>query len=86
MRNTQGRDLDARVHHRWDQGHERDLLTTDETAGLLDCKQGTLEVNRCLGRGDLPYVKIGRSVRYRRSEVLAYIERHTVRPQGDEAA
>ncbi|MFA4974867.1 MAG: helix-turn-helix domain-containing protein [bacterium] len=33
---------------------------------------------------DLPYVKLGRSVRYKRSDVEAWIERHTITPMPTE--
>lgn len=49
------------------------LLTTQEAAALLDVSPGTLEVWRCTKRYPLPYVKIGRNVRYRKSVLLAFI-------------
>lgn len=61
--------------------NERDeLLTTDEAAKVLDVKPGTLEVWRAAGRYQLPYVKVGRNIRYRRRDLLAFLEKRTVTP------
>ena len=52
----------------------RDLLNEQEAAQFLDVVPGTLSVWRSTGRYNLPFVKIGRSVKYRRSDLLAWIE------------
>lgn len=58
-----------------------ELLTERETAALLRLKNHrTLSVWRCTGRHALPYVKYGRMVRYRKKDVLAFIDSHTVQP------
>ena len=44
-----------------------DLLDCEAAAGLLDVTPGTLSVWRTTGRYGLPFVKIGRKVRYRRA-------------------
>lgn len=54
------------------------LLSCEDTAQLLGTTAGTLSVWRCTRRYPLPYVKVGRSVRYRESDVLDFIERRTV--------
>lgn len=56
------------------------LLTPSEAASMLDVTPGTLAVWRCTQRylEDLPYIKIGSKVRYRRSAVSRFIERRTV--------
>ena len=54
------------------------LLTEDEAADLLANKPQTLSVWRTTKRYDLPYVKVGRNVRYKLSDVQAFIERNTV--------
>lgn len=51
------------------------LLNTEQVAALLGIKPHTLAVARC-DDGDgfkIPYFKIGRSVRYRKTEVEAYL-------------
>lgn len=50
-----------------------DLLTEAEAAQLRRQSIRTLQAER-LRSGGCAYVKLGRSVRYRRSDVLAFIE------------
>jgi len=54
------------------------LFTEDQTAEALDVQPTTLQVWRSTGRYDLPYVKIGRNVRYRKSAIEAFIEARTI--------
>lgn len=54
------------------------LLTEDEAAELLATKPQTLAVWRTNKRYELSYVKVGRNVRYKLSDVLAFIESRTV--------
>jgi len=49
------------------------LLTTQETAKMLGTTAGTLNVWRCTKRYALAYIKIGSSVRYRRQDVMDFI-------------
>ncbi len=57
------------------------LLTENETAAFLGAAPDTLAVWRCTRRYSLPYIKIGRLVRYRESDVIAFLESRTIRPQ-----
>jgi len=50
------------------------LLTTPEVAELLGVREETLILWRCRRRYPLPFFKIGRLVRYRRADVLNFIE------------
>lgn len=50
------------------------LTDQNHVAAYLDCSSGKLERDRWAGTG-LPYLKIGRSVRYRKADVLAFVER-----------
>ena len=50
------------------------LLTPDQTAALLGVQVQTLSVWRTKKRYGLPYVKCGRLVRYRASDVQLFIE------------
>lgn len=52
----------------------RDLLDEREAAEILDVTPGTLSVWRSVGRYKLPFLKIGRKVRYRRSDLAAWLE------------
>lgn len=55
--------------------HKDALLTSQEVADLLGLKnQRTLSVWRSTKRYDLKFVKYGRSVRYRRSDVESFIQ------------
>jgi hypothetical protein len=53
-------------------------LNEAETAQALGVKASTLSVWRSTGRYDLRYVKAGRLVRYRVSDIAEFIERRTV--------
>ena len=55
----------------------RDLCDDKTAAAMLDVTPGTLSVWRSTGRYNLPFVKIGRKVRYRRADLLAWLERRT---------
>ena len=50
-----------------------DLLDDHAAAALLDVSPGTLSVWRSTGRYALPFFKIGRKVRYRRADLLAWL-------------
>ena len=49
------------------------LLTTDETAALLRCSPKTLEVDRCRRRWRVPFIRVGRNIRYDRTAVLKWL-------------
>jgi excisionase family DNA binding protein len=51
---------------------EEELLTAGETANLLRCSLRTLDRERAEGRG-CPFIRIGRRIRYRRSDLDAFI-------------
>ena len=55
----------------------RDLLDEKEAARFLDNSPGTLSVWRSTGRYNLPFIKIGRNVRYRRADLEAWLEKRT---------
>ena len=52
---------------------DQPLLTTQQTAKILGTTAGTLNVWRCTKRYALAYIKIGSSVRYRRQDVVDFI-------------
>ena len=54
-----------------------ELLPPPEAAALLRTTVDTLAVWRSTGRHAIPFVKVGRSVRYRRSDLLAWIDSRT---------
>lgn len=53
------------------------LLWPEQVAEMLGLPTGTLANWRYQGRGPA-FVKVGRHVRYRRSDVLGWIEQHVV--------
>lgn len=52
------------------------LLTRREAAAYLGVAEQTLAVWKCTGRRFLPFVKIGRLVRYRKADLDAFILDH----------
>ena len=50
-----------------------DLLDDKAAAAILDVSPGTLSVWRSTGRYALPFLKIGRKVRYRRADLDAWL-------------
>ncbi|MEQ0776194.1 helix-turn-helix domain-containing protein [Paraburkholderia tropica] len=54
------------------------LLTTAEAAEYIGSTPKTLEIWRSTRRFALPYVKIGRNVRYRRADLDAWIASRVV--------
>lgn len=52
------------------------LMTTETTAQLLGCTARKLEADRIKG-GGIPYIKVGRSVRYNMIDIEGYIRRNT---------
>jgi hypothetical protein len=49
------------------------LMTTAELADFIRASKQSLEQDRYLGRG-LPYIRIGRKIRYEREDVLKFLE------------
>lgn len=58
-----------------------DLLTREQAAEYLGITPRTLAVWACVKRYNLPYVKVGRLVKYRRTDLDAFIDRRTVTQQ-----
>ena len=52
----------------------RELLNEEQAAEYLTVSPGTLAVWRSTGRYSLPFVKVGRMVRYRLSDLNAWLE------------
>lgn len=53
------------------------LMDQKEAAQLLGMSEAWFEMNR-FKRTGLPYVKIGRAIRYRESDIQKYISDHIV--------
>lgn len=54
-----------------------DLIDDGEAAQILGVTTGTLSVWRSTGRYSLPFVKVGRNVRYSRTALLSWLESRT---------
>jgi len=65
--------------HKWNamMTSDDDLINEIEAARMLCLSVRTMQMGRLRGTG-CPYVKLGRSVRYRRGDVLAFINARIV--------
>ena len=52
----------------------KELLDARAAAAVLDVPAGTLSVWRSTGRYAIPFIKVGRNVRYRRADLTAWLE------------
>ncbi len=59
------------------------LLTPKETAKYLGVREQTLATWRCSARYGLPFIRIGRSVKYRLSDVENWLKSRTVGAAAD---
>ena len=63
--------------------HENQLAVKENQASqLISRGVQTLRNDRHHRRG-MPYVKMGRSVRYLMSDILTYLEKHRIDPEAD---
>lgn len=59
------------------------LLTTDDVAAWLGIQRCTLEKARSTRLGDFPpFIRIGRVVRYRRSDIEAWLRQRSFKTDG----
>ena len=63
------------VRHAYDE-----VVNEHKAAKVLNQSVQTLRNNRCSRKGPA-YLKLGRSVRYRVSDLLDYLERHRIDPE-----
>ena len=54
-----------------------ELLTAQQVAELLNVKYQTLAYWRSSGRHDLPFVKVGASIRYRKADIEKWLADRT---------
>ena len=54
------------------------LFTPSEAAAYIGVTENTLSVWRCVGRYNIPFVKVGRLVKYRKSALDAFLDRRTI--------
>jgi len=65
------------AHEGHNEGVSTNMLTTHEAARLLGLSPSTLNKWRVYGRGPR-FVKLGRAVRYQRTDLDAYLASHTI--------
>ena len=51
------------------------MFSQETVAAIRDCSLATLERDRWAGTG-VPFIKMGRLVRYRKSDIRAWLEQH----------
>lgn len=51
------------------------LFSQETVAAILHCSIATIERDRWIGTG-IPFVKIGRMVRYRKTDIRDWLEKH----------
>ena len=54
------------------------LLTAKQLSDILEIKVAT--VYDWVSRKEIPYVKIGRLIRFKKAEVFRWVDSHTIRP------
>ena len=52
------------------------IITPSEAAKLLRTPEATLNKWRSTGENNIPYVKIGRNIRYRTTDLKKWVEAH----------
>lgn len=63
---------------------ESKLMTQAELAQYLNTTVAVLNTWRSIGRLKIPYIKYGRNLRYRKSDIDKWLESQTVnKPQGE---
>jgi len=60
---------------------QSDLLDRDEAAAYLGISASTLAMWACTGRVRLKLVRVGRRVKYRKSDLDAFLEANTTTPE-----
>jgi excisionase family DNA binding protein len=55
-----------------------DLLNREQAAEYLGVRPQTLSSWACLGRYELPFIKVGRLIRYRKGDLDAWLETRRV--------
>ncbi|CDZ77224.1 hypothetical protein BN59_03653 [Legionella massiliensis] len=74
MNNKQTR---LRLLNEFESAPDSALFNQQTLAAVLDCSTQLLERNRWEGKG-VPYLKIGRKVLYRKSDVMSFLQRQKI--------
>jgi excisionase family DNA binding protein len=57
---------------------EKNLLNNKEAAAYIGVLPKTLEIWRCTKRYPIPFIKVGRLVKYRKSDLDAFLDQRTI--------
>lgn len=63
---------------------DSNLMSQNEVAKYIHSTVASMNSMRHYGRLDIPYIKIGNRIRYRKSDVDAWIDTHTINPNKKE--
>lgn len=55
---------------------DHDLLSTHQAAAYLGLNPRTLQIWRTQGGSDLPWIQVGRKVKYRWGDIQEYLQAH----------
>jgi excisionase family DNA binding protein len=58
--------------------HNDPLFNNDQSANYIGVTPRTMEVWRCTKRHKIPYIKVGRLVKYRKSSLDTFLNQQTV--------
>jgi hypothetical protein len=61
-----------------------ELLDTEDAASYIGVSSHTLEVWRSTKRYDVPYIKVGRLVKYRVYDLINWLNAHTIKNNQEE--
>lgn len=56
--------------------NENEMLTTKQVAEMLKIKPSTIFAWKCLGKMKIPYYSFGKSLRFKRKDVIEYINKN----------
>jgi len=59
----------------YEQAPESAYFTQETIAAIRNCSRATIERDRWAGTG-VPFVKMGRLVRYRKVDIIAWLQQH----------
>ncbi len=65
---------------------ESNMLTSKQAAKYLGISSGTLAVWRCVKQYEIPYYKVGKSVRYRMEDLEKFMSDRRVEGNGQQNA
>ncbi len=71
------------AHLGYDPSHPPITISDKVAADVLGVKSATLALWRSTGRYNLPYIKVGRLIKYRISDIADFMARRTTSHTGD---